>query len=138
LLAGSKGSFLSQLQLTLSKLGCELSVAQTVSEAADVLSRLPSIGVVVCQPELPDGDWRALLEHCNKRTPSPNVILLTEAETNPEVWKELLMLGGYDTCHDIRRLESIAPEAWRRWHRCQETEVARRQNLTTIKSQKAG
>jgi hypothetical protein len=65
------------------------------------------------------------------------MILLTESSADPEVWRELSTLGGFDTCHDLDRLGEIAPEAYRRWRRCQETEEARMQNLQGIKSGQA-
>ena len=74
------------------------------------------------------------MERCNRRQPRVSVILLSEQAGDPDVWKEFLLLGGYDSCQDIRQLERIAPGACRRWTRWQQIQIALKQNLERIKS----
>ncbi len=51
--------------------------------------------VVICQRELPDGDWRVLLEEFGKVCLRPNLIV-TSRVADDELWAEVLNLGGYD------------------------------------------
>ena len=51
--------------------------------------------VVLTEANLPDGDWRDVLELARKTEPAPEVIV-TDASADARFWAEALNLGAYD------------------------------------------
>jgi DNA-binding response OmpR family regulator len=51
--------------------------------------------VVVCERELPDGNWKDLLDAFDRLPERPNLIV-TSRLTDEALWAEVLNLGGYD------------------------------------------
>src|SRR5579864_5494229 len=52
-------------------------------------------GVVVCERDLPDGDWKDILEVTMEQK-DPPVVIVTSRLADESLWSEVLNLGGYD------------------------------------------
>jgi DNA-binding NtrC family response regulator len=63
-------------------------------EAAAHLKR-SAISVVICDTDLPDGDWKDVLEHVQEARSAP-VLIVTSRVADHSLWAEVLNLGGYD------------------------------------------
>jgi DNA-binding response OmpR family regulator len=72
----------------------QLWTASTLSSALRALRRIPC-PVVVCERDLPLGDWRDLLEHTRHLT-SPPLVIVTSLPADDSLWAEALNLGAYD------------------------------------------
>lgn len=68
--------------------------ARTCGEALFVL-REDAADIVVCEQNLPDGTWRAVLDAAASRSQPPPVIV-TSRLADDRLWAEVLNLGGYD------------------------------------------
>ncbi len=51
--------------------------------------------VVICERDLPDGDWKYILSEFERLPSRPNLIV-TSQFADDELWAEVLNLGGYD------------------------------------------
>lgn len=72
----------------------ELREAKNISEAMRLLVR-EHIPVVICERDLPVGDWRALLDALQLLSYPPHLIVSSRMADN-RLWAEVLNLGGYD------------------------------------------
>src|SRR5215471_11556348 len=93
-----------------------LAATSTIAEAMRFLKR-NSAAVILCERELPDGNWRDLLKAAAARERPPKVIV-TSRLADEHLWAEVLNLGGYDVlaepldgCEVLHALKS----AWRNW-----------------------
>jgi len=95
--------------------------ASTYAEAVGILDDR-RIGVTICDTEVQDGDWRALLRNLQGRTHPPNVIVSSRL-ADERLWAEVLNLGGYDVLvqpFDRSEVLRVAGMAWMAWRRsCQ-------------------
>jgi DNA-binding response OmpR family regulator len=81
------------------------------------LLRQRSIGVVITAAELPDGDWRSLLEAVMRLPCSPSLIVASRL-ADERLWAEVLNLGGYDlllTPFEPGEVFRVGGAAWRSW-----------------------
>jgi DNA-binding response OmpR family regulator len=51
--------------------------------------------VVVCEANLPDGEWNDLLQNPSRRL-NPPYLIVTSRLADEDLWAEVLNLGGYD------------------------------------------
>jgi DNA-binding NtrC family response regulator len=75
------------------------------------------IPVVVCERELPDGDWRQLLDQVME-LPSPPHLVVSSRHADDRLWAEVLNLGGYDVLavpFDSSEVFRVAFLAWQSW-----------------------
>ena len=65
--------------------------------AADACVQVQSYSVtaVICERDLPDGNWRTVLAQCESSSPRP-ALLVTSRHADDSLWAEVLNLGGYD------------------------------------------
>lgn len=73
--------------------------------------------VVVCERELPDGDWRDVLGLALD-LPHPAAVIVTARHADEHLWAEVLNLGGYDVLakpFDEREVGRSLALAWARW-----------------------
>ena len=92
-----------------------LTVA-TIGEARDRLCD-PSISVVICDRDLPDGSWRELLQELSCRETPPRLVV-TSAHADDQLWAEVLNRGGYDVLaqpFDSSEVFRVVGLAWRHW-----------------------
>jgi len=64
------------------------------ADAVETLRCRP-VNVVLCDRDLPDGDWRDVLEATSSLSGPPPVIV-TARFANERLWAEVLSLNGYD------------------------------------------
>ena len=73
--------------------------------------------VVLCETDLPDGDWKDVLELVRKADPVPQLIV-TSRFADDRLWAEVLNLGGYDLLEKPFRREELVRVislAWLQW-----------------------
>jgi DNA-binding NtrC family response regulator len=74
--------------------------------------------VVVSERDLPDGNWRDVLEVALVRR-EPPVVIVTSRLADDYLWAEVLNLGGYDVLakpfdrNDVTRTISLAWQHWK-------------------------
>ena len=92
---------------------------------------LPLIGhdvhcVIVSERDLPDGNWKDVLEAAAARK-NPPVLIVTSRLADEYLWAEVLNLGGYDVLakpfdrDEVHRTVSLA---WQHWQNRHEMTVA--------------
>jgi len=74
--------------------GWDLREARHISAAMKILVR-EAIPVVICERELPVGDWKMLLEAV-QLLPAPPQLIVSCRQADNRLWAEVLNLGGYD------------------------------------------
>jgi DNA-binding NtrC family response regulator len=104
------------LRKILSRSNWVLHSAFTCKEALALLSQ-ESISVVLCDCNLPDWNWRFLLEKTARMQLAPKVIV-SAREVDEHLWADVLQVGGYDLLampwdsHEVLKVVSLA---WRSW-----------------------
>jgi DNA-binding response OmpR family regulator len=81
------------------------------------LLRQRPIGVVITAAELPDGDWKGLLDALGSQPGSPSLIVSSRL-ADERLWAEVLNLGGYDvllTPFEPGEVFRVGSAAWRAW-----------------------
>jgi DNA-binding response OmpR family regulator len=95
--------------------------ASTYAEAVGILDNC-RIGVAICDTEVPDGNWQALLRNLQGRT-RPPILIISSRLADERLWAEVLNLGGYDVLvqpFDRSEVLRVAGMAWMSWRqRCQ-------------------
>lgn len=89
------------------------------SGCKDAASHLRNHGaaVVVCDRDLPDGDWKDLLL-ATFDLPHAPMLLVSSRTADETLWAEVLNLGGYDVLlkpFDRAEVIRVINMAWRRW-----------------------
>jgi DNA-binding response OmpR family regulator len=90
----------------------------TTSEDAAETLRRRRIGVVLCDRDLPSGDWKDVLA-TTESLASPPPLIVTARFANERLWAEVLSLNGYDVLtkpfdtDEVIRALSLAAQAWR-------------------------
>ena len=117
LAVGSEAGNVSCLRNICTGAGWTLHEARTLRAA---LARLEhdSIPVVICQHQLPDGDWTALLD-ATSGLPEPPCLIVWSHHADNSLWAEVLNLGGYDVLAAPFREEEVAHSvrmAATKWH----------------------
>ena len=88
-----------------------------VDAAAGVNSAL--VPVVLCDRNLPDGDWKDVLRRLS-RLPNPPCLIVADRLADDSLWAEVLNLGGYDVLlkpFDHTEVLRTVDLAWRAWMR---------------------
>jgi len=68
--------------------------ARTCSEALDLSYKRP-VPVVLCEPQMPDGNWDSLMERMREAGDRTAVVVVSRL-ADERLWTEVLSLGGYD------------------------------------------
>lgn len=90
--------------------------ASNCREALDFL-RTNEIAVLVCEEELPDGNWKELLDSLVRLPESP-LLVVTSDDARTSLWAEALNLGAYDVLSkpfDSTEVTRIISLAWLHW-----------------------
>jgi len=118
LLVTASGKNCGPLKQTASECGWRLLESTNCAEALKRLGRDP-VPVVVCEQQMPDGDWKYLLRQVGKLSYPPNLIVASR-RADDRLWAEALNLGAYDLLMmpfepaAARRVISLAFESKRR------------------------
>jgi DNA-binding response OmpR family regulator len=73
---------------------CPVCVAPTAHEGLALLRR-QSARVVITERDLPDGNWRQVLDALQSLAQAP-LLIVTSRHADERLWAEVLNLGGYD------------------------------------------
>jgi DNA-binding response OmpR family regulator len=91
---------------------------RTMEETLRRLTR-ESVPVIVCDRDLPDGDWKLLFQQ-TETLPRPPRLIVSSRLADDYLWVEVLTVGG----HDLLRTPFLAREvlhavesAWSSWQR---------------------
>ena len=77
----------------------------TCEEVIDAFRRT-SPPIVICDRDLPDGDWRKLWDIL-AREPKPPMFIVTSRLADDALWAEVLNVGGYDLLLKPFRAEEV-------------------------------
>ena len=86
------------------------------------LIRRDSHPVIVSERDLPDGDWKDILELTSVQK-EPPIVIVTSRLADDYLWAEVLNLGGYDVLakpfdrNEVHRTISLAWQHWK--NRCE-------------------
>ena len=99
----------------------EIREAATFGEAVEILND-HRIAVAICDTEIEEGNWQALLTDLQSRAYPPNLIVSSRL-ADERLWAEVLNLGGYDVLvqpFDRAEVLRVAHMAWMDWRqKCQ-------------------
>lgn len=99
---------------------CHTDHAKNCGEALPLIGR-DVHGVIVSERDLPDGNWKDVLEAAAARQ-NPPVLIVTSRLADEYLWAEVLNLGGYDVLakpfdrDEVRRTVSLAWQHWQNQH----------------------
>jgi DNA-binding response OmpR family regulator len=96
----------------------DLRPARSCQEAVEVL-RGGEIPVVICERDLPDGDWKVLLYATRLLERAPLLIVCSRT-ADEFLWAEVLNLGGWDVLAKPFEAQEVlwsVSFAWREWLR---------------------
>lgn len=88
--------------------------------AFDALSRTGSTFLVICEQNLPDGDWKDLLKLATGEMGQP-LLIVTSTHADDRLWVEVLNVGGFDLLmkpFDKTELGRVMEMALRQWKAC--------------------
>lgn len=103
----------------------EIRRARTCEQARTVLND-ESIILIVCERELPDGNWKDLLDYLSPRHAAPLLIVFSQL-ADDALWAEVLNLGGHDVLPkplDDREVLWSVRMAWEHWSEQQQLSSA--------------
>jgi DNA-binding response OmpR family regulator len=97
--------------------GWAVDTASTCAEAVRSLAT-EAAPVVIVERQLPDGNWRTVLNQL-MRMEFPPKLIVTSRLADERLWAEVLNLGGFDVLAQpfcaAEALRCIS-SAWRHWH----------------------
>jgi DNA-binding NtrC family response regulator len=86
--------------------------------------RTTAVPAVICESNLPDGNWKDLVQHLGSFEPHP-LVIVSDQDADDRLWADVLMAGAYDVlaepfeADEVMRSLSLAIQYW------QETEIFR-------------
>ncbi len=89
----------------------------------------------MCEEQMPDGDWRALLDGMEKLPGKPNLIVASRLDDD-RLWSEVLNLGAYDLlmtpfeADEVRRVVSLAWQS-----KCREWDAGKTASRKKVRSE---
>lgn len=87
-------------------------------EALELLTAAPG-AVVICDFELPDGNWEVILDALALQAHPPSLVV-TARLADERLWSQVIHLGGYDVLVKPlaeREVRWTIDSAWRHWDR---------------------
>jgi DNA-binding response OmpR family regulator len=94
-----------------------LLTTRTIAEALDLLQH-KCVPVILCERDLPDGNWTDLQESLASLDRAPSLVV-TARNADDYLWAEVLNLGGHDVLarpFNLRELVHVVSLAWHHWH----------------------
>jgi DNA-binding NtrC family response regulator len=80
--------------------------SETCNSLAAAQPLLPEASVVMCDEELPDGNWREVLTQLESLPMNPALIVASHL-ADEHLWSEVLNLGGYDLLLEPFRADEV-------------------------------
>jgi DNA-binding response OmpR family regulator len=108
---------------TLRDFGYKVEWATTLSDGLAGL-RTTAVPAVICESNLPDGNWRDLVQHLGSFEPQP-LLIVSDQDADDRLWADVLTTGAYDLVQEpfetdeVIRSLSLAIQHW------QETQIFR-------------
>lgn len=106
----------SDLRHVLHHADWKITGASNLSEAALILQER-TLSVILCERDLPDGNWKDLLDRASQQKNPPMVLVISNQADN-SLWADVLSLGGYDVLMKPFEVSEVTPVlrmAWQRW-----------------------
>ncbi len=106
------------LRTVLQSARCRTCQARTCREASALLNT-ERLAVVICERNLPDGEWKDMLDKLAP-LPVPPCLIVTSRAADEWLWAEVLNLGGYDVlakpfdAEEVSRVVTLASRSWER------------------------
>ena len=75
-------------------------------------------GILICEAQLPDANWVAVLNELES-VPMPPTLIVTSPHADDALWAAVLNLGGHDVIaqpFDAQEVFRVLFSAWARWH----------------------
>ncbi len=101
----------------------KLDLARSIAEARSRMVRLGPPPIIICERDLPDGNWK-LLFHETETLPHPPRFVVCSRLADEYLWAEVLNLGGFDVlakpfeAPEVNHVIEYACESWhRQWGR---------------------
>jgi DNA-binding NtrC family response regulator len=94
----------------------KLCVARTIQGALIQLRRV-RVSIVICERQLPDGNWKDVLRHLAPLVDRPNLIVVSR-QIDVRLWSEVLNQGAFDllaTPFREAELAFVIGSAWLNW-----------------------
>jgi|SRR5579862_8236338 len=94
----------------------DLHHAEALRPAVPLIEQVKS-GVVITDDRLPDGTWRDVLEHLQRRRDAPPLVVVSRL-ADEALWAEVLNHGGFDvlpTPFEARAVIWSITVAWQHW-----------------------
>ncbi len=82
---------------------------------SDARSSLTTASVVLCERDLPDGDWKKVLDEMGSLE-NPAMLVVISRHADELLWAEVLNLGGYDVLQkpfETSEILRVVNMAWR-------------------------
>src|SRR5437879_3001231 len=86
---------LSALRQILSQLKWKLNSVSTMEEARSSIIRCGPPAIVICERDLPDGNWKLLFGE-TESLPRPPKFIVSSRLADEYLWSEVLNIGAYD------------------------------------------
>ena len=89
---------------------------RTRREGTILVSRNPP-PVIICERDLPDGNWKDILDALTLLAPPPSLIVASRL-ADEHLWVEVLHVGGHDVLAkplDEKEVLWAVSSAWRHW-----------------------
>ena len=95
--------------------------ADWMTDCKDAVTSLAgaAIPVVICERDLPDGNWRDVMTQTDLMPQRP-LLIVTSMFADERLWVEVLNLGGYDVLQkpfDEKEVVGMVGQAFRCWLR---------------------
>lgn len=96
-----------------------ISKISRCTRVEDVLQQIHAVSptVVVCERDLPDGNWKAVLGACEALPKAPLMVVVSK-HADENLWAEVLNLGGYDVLlkpFDATEVTRVVASCYRQW-----------------------
>ena len=94
-------------------------LVQTIEKANSWLVASSPLPVVICERELPDGNWKRLYDQ-TEALPRPPRFIVSSRLADEYLWAEVLNVGAHDVLAtpfdecEVSRVVEHAAESWRR------------------------
>lgn len=106
----------SSLAQLCSHAGWGFRSAHSARQALHMIRSKP-VAVLICERDLPDGDWRGVLDDL-QRSPAAPLMIVVSRLADEALWAEVLNLGGYDVLlkpFELKELMWSVTSAFRQW-----------------------
>ena len=110
----------TSLRRILARSPWKLESTLTARQCLRRLRGYPSISVVICGQDLPDGDWRTILRQLDGLSERP-IFIVSARLADERLWSEALNLGAFDVLRsapfEADAVLRATENAWLTWNR---------------------